>query len=129
MLGKQFPAALAAAGLRVERHDDHFGERTADEEWLEAVGRNGWVAITRDTRIRYKPNQLKAVVDHRAAVIVLIGKATFPDLAVSLIATSERIERFAAAITPPYIAKLYRASSDLLVRNPAHPGRIERWYP
>lgn len=129
MLGKQFPAALAAAGLRVERHDDHFGERTADEEWLEAVGRNGWVAITRDTRIRYKPNQLKAVVDHRAAVIVLIGKATFPDLAVSLIATSERIERFAAANTPPYIAKLYRASSDLLVRNPAHPGRIERWYP
>lgn len=45
-LGHQFPRVLQAAGLRVERHDDHFGALTRDEEWLSAVGERGWIAVT-----------------------------------------------------------------------------------
>jgi len=54
-LGRQFPATLRAAGVRVERHDDHFGPDTLDEEWIGEIGRRGWVAVTRDARIRYSP--------------------------------------------------------------------------
>lgn len=54
-LGKQFPARLREAGLQVERHADHFQPATPDEVWLPEVGRRGWVVLTHDERIRYKP--------------------------------------------------------------------------
>ncbi|MGH9423743.1 MAG: hypothetical protein ACRD3J_27460 [Thermoanaerobaculia bacterium] len=56
-LGTRFPEILRAAGLLVERHADHFAPDTPDEEWLEAIGRRGWVALTHDMRIRYKPQR------------------------------------------------------------------------
>ncbi|MGH9203417.1 MAG: hypothetical protein ACRD2A_19515 [Vicinamibacterales bacterium] len=57
-LGKRFPEILAAAGLKVERHADYFSPATPDEEWLQRVGERGWIAVTHDRRIRYKPNEL-----------------------------------------------------------------------
>ena len=54
-LGKRFPEKLRAGGVRVERHDDHFGQLTPDPEWIGEIGRRGWVAVTRDSRIRYSP--------------------------------------------------------------------------
>lgn len=56
-LGLQFPAILRDAGLRVERHADHFAPDCPDDEWLRDVASHGWIAITHDRRIRYKPNR------------------------------------------------------------------------
>jgi hypothetical protein len=39
-LGRQFPALLRDAGVRLERHDDHFGPDTPDEEWAK-IRRDG----------------------------------------------------------------------------------------
>lgn len=55
-LGKRFPEILKSSGLTVERHADHFSDTTPDETWLEVVGKRGWIALTHDHRIRYKPN-------------------------------------------------------------------------
>jgi hypothetical protein len=44
-LGKRFPEILSAAGLLVEPHSDHFQPSTPDEEWLETVGRRGWIEL------------------------------------------------------------------------------------
>lgn len=126
-LGKRFPEILGAAGLRVERHGDHFGPAATDEEWLETVGRNGWIAITHDARIRYKPNELAAVVRHRVALLVVVGKAPFPDLARSFVVTLPRIETFLAKHAAPFIAKVYRVQGA--TDSPPSPGRIELWYP
>ena len=128
-LGLRFPAILREAGLRVESHDDHFDQTTRDEVWLERVGSAGWIAITRDQRIRYKPNELAAVVRHRVALLVLIGEAPFAELASSFVASRTRIERFVEGRTPPYIAKVYRAGSAERQRRPGAPGRVEVWYP
>ncbi|MGH8490793.1 MAG: hypothetical protein ACREXS_18510 [Gammaproteobacteria bacterium] len=57
-LGTRFPEILASAGLKVERHRDHFPHDCADEDWLRIIGRRGWVAVSHDRRIRYKPNEL-----------------------------------------------------------------------
>jgi hypothetical protein len=84
-LGTRFPEILAAAGLLVQRHRDHFPPDCPDEEWLRAVGENGWVAITHDSRIRYKPNELAAVIRHHVSLLVVIGKAPFPVLANNLL--------------------------------------------
>ena len=128
-LGKQFPAVLVAAGITVETHASHFPPATPDEEWLRVVGKRGWVAITHDRRIRYKPNELAAVIEHKAALLVVVGKASLPELADSFVASYARIERFVAEHHAPYIAKVYRASTADLSRNPRAPGRVEQWFP
>ena len=116
-LGNTFPNILTTAGLRVERHRDHFAPASPDAEWLEAIGRNGWVAVTHDARIRYKPNELAAVERYGVALLIVIGKAPFPDLARSFVANADAIQRFVDRQTPPFIAKVYRT------------GAITLWYP
>jgi hypothetical protein len=70
-LGTRFPDILAAAGLTVERHQNHFRQDCPDEEWLQAIGQKEWVAITHDTRIRYKPNERDAVIRNRVKHLLM----------------------------------------------------------
>ncbi len=128
-LGLRFPEILRSAGLSVERHCDHFEDDAADEEWLKEVGKQGGVAVTHNSRIRYTPNEKEAVIRHGVRLLVVIGQAPHPDLAKSFVAARERIERFVERHAPPFIAKVYRASAEELARNPSAPGRIELWYP
>ena len=128
-LGKRFPAILATAGLAVERHHDHFAPDCPDEEWLETVGRHGWVAVTHDRRIRYKPNELAAVMRHGAALLVVVGDAPYPLLAKHFVATAPKITAFLAAHKPPFIAKVYRPTSAEIAVNTDAPGSIVLWYP
>ena len=64
----QVPDLLRAAGLRVVTLADHYGipqdEAIPDEEWLALTGRRGWVAFTKDGRIRTREGW--AVVQYRA---------------------------------------------------------------
>jgi hypothetical protein len=128
-LGISFPAILAAAGLSVERHRDHFPPDCSDDRWLAVVGQRGWVAVTHDRRIRHKPNELAAVIDARVSLLVVVGRAPFPELAHSFLATLPRIQSFLSRHGPPFIAKVYRPSVVEIGRNPAAPGRVELWYP
>lgn len=128
-LGKKFPQMLRDAGLAVERHQDHFVHDCSDETWLEGVGRQGWIAITHDKKIRYKPNELAAVIQHQVPLLIVIGDAPFPELAMSFVATQARILDFVARHRPPYIAKVYRPSAKELQVNLAAPGRVELWHP
>lgn len=128
-LGKQFPEILKAGGLMVERHMDHFAHDCPDQEWLREIGERGWIAITHDGRIRYKPNELNAVIQNRVALFVVIGSAPFPQLAHSFVATSKRILQFVERHKAPYIAKVYRPLAGELAANSDAPGRVELWYP
>jgi hypothetical protein len=122
-LGKRFGEILIAGGLTVERHVDHFAPDTPDEIWLAEIGKRGWVALTHDRRIRYKPNERDAVLRYRVALLVIVGNAPFPDLAHAFVATIPRIEHFLASHRPPFIAKVYRPPPHLV-----ESGRIELWY-
>jgi len=128
-LGNRFPDILSAAGLRVERHRDHFRPASPDEEWLAAVGARGWVAITHDSRIRYKPNELEAVIRNRVRLLVVVGKAPFPELARNFVATVPRIHRFLARHVPPLVAKVYLPSPSFIRINADAPGEVLLWYP
>ena len=128
-LGNRFPDILQDAGLKVERHADHFVHNAPDEEWLEEVSRRGWIALTHNRRIRYTPNQLQAVIDHRVSLLVIVGHAPFADLANAFVVTLSRIERFLERHEPPFIAKVYRPSPAEAARQATAPGRIELWYP
>lgn len=128
-LGKQFPARLAAAGLRVERHGDLFPPGGSDEQWLEHCGRHERVAVTHNSRIRYVPNELAAVVKFKVRLLVVVGQVPTAELARSFINTAHRIEAFVAAHAAPFIAKVYRVSPGELDSDPAAAGRVELWYP
>ena len=128
-LGKKFPAILASAGLHVERHHDLFPPGGSDEQWLEYCGTRGRIAITHDQRIRHKPNEREAVMQHGVALLVVIGKLPYPELAKHFVATLPKIEAFLDKHTPPFIAKVYRPSPAELARNPSAGGEVTLWYP
>ena len=126
-LGRKFPEILREADLTVERHAEHFAADCPDEEWLQAVGERGWVAITHDRRIRYKPNELAAVSRYRVPLLVVVGRAPYPELAGAFVSTLPQIDTFLDSHQPPFIAKVYRPSPSERQRN--RPGRVELWYP
>lgn len=128
-LGKQFGAILKAGGLTVEHHIDHFAPDTPDEVWLAEVGRRGWIALTHDRRIRYKPNERAAVMRHRVGLLVIVGSAPFAELARAFLVTLPSIEHFLDTQAPPFIAKVYRPSPNDTAQRGDAPGRVELWYP
>lgn len=128
-LGTRFPDILQDAGLTVERHAHHFVHNASDEEWLSEVGRQGWIALTHNRRIRYVPNERQAVIDHHVSLLVMVGHAPLPDLAHSFVATLPRIERFLQRQEPPFIGKVYRPTPAEIARRATARGRVELWYP
>lgn len=63
----QVPRILREAGLDLVTMAEHYGRRdqwVADQEWLELVGSNGWVAFTKDERIRFQAGNRKALIEH-----------------------------------------------------------------
>jgi PIN like domain len=128
-LGTRFPDILIAAGLTVRRHRDLFPPDCPDEVWLQTIGREGWIAVSHDARIRYKPNELAAVVRHRVRLLVVIGKAPYPELAKHFVATAPKVAEFVAQHAAPWIAKLYRPSATELAKNPDASGSVSLWYP
>lgn len=128
-LGNTFPNILSESGLTVERHRGHFAPDCPDEEWLQAIGERGWIALTHDGRIRYKPNELDAVVRNRVTLLVIAGKAAHAELARHFVATVPRITRFLDRHKPPLIAKVHRPLPADLARNPQASGSVSLWYP
>lgn len=128
-LGNQFPNTLKAAGLTVLSHSGVFAADTPDTQWLAAVSNQGWVAITHDKRIRYKPNELAAVIEHKAALLVIVGNAPLAELAENFVAMKDKVLDFVASQDRPFIAKVYRPAPAELAKNSKALGRIQRWYP
>jgi hypothetical protein len=128
-LGKAFPEILSSGGLSVERHGDHFAQDAPDQIWLEAVGKNGWIALTHDRRIRYKPNERDAVMRNNVGLLVIIGAAPFPDLARAFVTSLPVVERFLQQHRSPFIAKVYRRTPAETARRGPGAGRVEQWYP
>jgi hypothetical protein len=97
--------------------------------WLAAVGARGWIALTHDQRIRYKPNERDAVMRHGVVLLVIVGAAPFPELAYNFVVTLPRVRRFLVRNRPPFIAKIYRPTPSRGGRPGPVPGQVERWYP
>jgi hypothetical protein len=126
-LGKQFPRILHDAGISVKAHHEHFAHDTEDDVWIREVATQGWIALTHNERIRYTPNEIKAVFDSGLAMIILVGHTTTTDLATNFVNTLPKIEEFLQQQAPPFIAKVYRPSPGRSGRQGPASGRIELW--
>lgn len=104
-------AALRAAGIRFERHRDHFADDTPDPDWLRAVGRRGWVVITRDQNIRRKADELKALREAKVVLFALTsGNLSAQETTDILIAAWPKICRRVAATRGPAVFSITRGA-------------------
>jgi PIN domain-containing protein len=115
-LGHQFPEKLRAAGIPVERHDSHFGQLTTDPEWLAEIGRRGWVAISRDARIRYSPLALETLMDAGVRLFVIVGRLTTHEAAELFIHRRGQIEDLLKRESGPFIGKIKRDGVEVWLR-------------
>lgn len=101
---------LRAAGLNIEVHDDHFPQNATDAEWLTMAGRNEWIVITRDERIRYRAAEQQAIrrAKVRAFVLVVRGDLRVEELAQIFLKALPKIRVMAVNQKPPFIAKVWR---------------------
>jgi len=125
-LGRQFPAELRRAGVVVEMHDDHFGPLTPDPVWLREVGRRGWVALSHDQKLRYRPQERDMAMRAGVPLFVLVGKATHSALAKNFVQTLPKVLRFLDENHRPFIARIYRPSPVAGVES-GKAGRVELW--
>ena len=72
---------------------------------------------------------VQAVIRHRVALLVVIGRAPYPQLAANFIACLPQIVSFVSNQQRPFIAKIYRpAPAESMKRKVTH-GTIALWYP
>jgi predicted nuclease of predicted toxin-antitoxin system len=110
-LGKQVIATtLRSSGFQVEVHDDHFSTDAKDQEWLTDVGREGWVVLTKDKKIKYRKVELAAVIAAHAKVFTLsAGSLQGSEMADIFIKAIPKIKAYVEANIPPYIVRISKA--------------------
>lgn len=108
-------AVLKDAGIRVERHLDHFARGTPDEEWLPLVGESNWVLLTTDKRIRYRANEKQAVIRHKVRMFYFSkNDMSGHQIASALQKALPEIKKHCARQPPPFFAAIARTGEVYL---------------
>lgn len=94
--------ALRSAGIAFVAHRERFDDETSDPDWLTEVGQHGWIVLTRDQRIRHRPNELRAAREARLHVFALTsGNLSAAETAEIVVAAWPAIQRAVADKEPP----------------------------
>ena len=107
-LGKRFGQELRRQGLVVELHDDHFPQDMPDEDLLRHVAAQGWVILTLDKRMRYRPAEKAAILRYDASVILLPSPKSpnwWLTLATEFTQAQSRVLAFLSENQPPFVAR------------------------
>jgi len=97
--------------------DDFFEPNAADEEWLRFVGKNGWVAVTKDKRIRYRTPALEIIKKEKVKLFIFNkGNLTGREMAEILLKAIAGIKVFLTKHEPPFIVTLTKSGNLLKVK-------------
>lgn len=101
---------LVEAGVAVEIHDDHFKRDEEDRVWLQEVGKRGWVILTKDQRLRYRPLEIAALRSSKARVFVLVaGNLRGFEIAAVFHEALPRILKTLNKYSGPFVARLTKS--------------------
>ena len=101
---------LTRAGLAVVIHDDYFARDEEDRIWLKAVGERGWIVLTKDQRLRYRPLEVAALRGSDARVFVLTaGNLRGSEIAAAFVAALPAICRILHSRPGPFLARISRS--------------------
>lgn len=107
---------LIEAGGIVHLHDDYFEQDVDDEEWLEEVGKRGWLVLTKDQKIRYRQLEREALLNANLKVFCFMsGNVTFPEMASIVAQALPAILKTAQKFPPPFIAGIYKDGSVRII--------------
>lgn len=111
------PSALRERGVVVHTELEVFGhvaEGVTDTEWLTTAGRSGWIVFTKDGRLRYRKDELAALVEHRVRAFVLTaGNLGAAEQAKRYVSNLGRIRR-AARRSGPYVYAVHARGLERL---------------
>lgn len=69
------PEAFRTDGWNIVTLAEHYGvpadEQVADIDWIEEAAKQGWPILMKDKRIRHRPAEIDAVVEHKARCFVV----------------------------------------------------------
>ena len=92
----------------MEIHADHFEPTSPDAEWLPAVGRRGWVVLTRDRHIltRYLEVRALLLANTHAFVLKSKSKLTGAEMAAAFKAAYRDMCQLIDRHEPPFLARV-----------------------
>jgi len=91
----------------VEIHDDHFARDEEDRIWLQTAGERGWVVLTKDQRLRYRPLEIAALRASHARVFVLTaGNLRGVEIAAVFMSALPRILKILQSRPGPFVARI-----------------------
>lgn len=115
-MGRALGRRLQVEGLRVEFHDDHFAPGTPDAEWLTIVGAKGWIVLTKDTRIRYRPNEKQALMGAGVRAFVFTsGSLSGSQMADAVVEALPEMMKLLASRPGAFVARITAASDVAIV--------------
>lgn len=109
--GRIIAADLRKRGIDVRIQDElpHIPRAIDDSEWAKAVAAEGWVAVSRDKRIRHRVAEKQAIATAGFALFILTSRRNLSRVEiVDLIANAApRIPAFPREHQPPFIAAIH----------------------
>lgn len=111
--------ALETAGVGVRRpgRDVPFG--AADEDWLMLAGRQGWIALLRDKRVRHREVERAAIQEARLAAFVFTGgQVTAAKVTEILIKRLDKMIKIAVSEPRPFMYTITAGGNMSLTRLP-----------
>lgn len=107
---KPIRTELVKAGLAVEVHDDHFARDEEDRVWLRAAGERGWVVLTKDQKLRYRPLEIGALRASNARVFVLTaGNLRGVEIGVVFLGALPEIFKVLVNVPGPFVARVSKS--------------------
>ena len=102
--------ALRTAGAQVTTQAEQgIPADAGDEVWLELAGRHGWVALTKDTRIVTRQNEIDLLMTAGVAAFVLRrGSLQGPEVAQIFVNALPQMRRLLAQTKRPFVGGITR---------------------
>ena len=110
------PEALRRAGEQVIAFHEKFVSGTKDEVWLREVGANGWVLLTKDSKIRYRRNEIQALLSSKGRSFVLVSSnLPGPEIAEIFVKALGGMKRLCGRQRAPFIGHVHKNGSVRLM--------------
>ena len=121
------PEALAKAGAKLERHDDHYPQDQEDVDWLPKVGARGWIVLTKDKAIRRNELEIAALMGAGVGAFILsAGQLTGPQMGAALVKALPKMRRLVATRVRPFVATVTASGEVSVLRGGERRGGVKR---